>query len=95
MRKANGSLTKEESSRLESLVEKGLDVLGLDSEEDAEPVTQKIQGTHIADGSSSERPLEEEDGNRETLGVSEGHLFSLTENLPGVHTWTRYYGFFL
>ena len=67
----NGSLTKEESNRLESLVEKGLDVLGLDSEESAEPVTQKIQGTHIADGSSSERPLEVEDGNRETFKSSQ------------------------
>ena len=67
MRKANGSLTKEESNRLESLVEKSLDVLGLDPEEAAESVTQEIQGTRIADGSSSERPLVVEDGNRKTL----------------------------
>ena len=66
-RKVDGSLTKEESNRLESLVEKGLDILGLDSEEAAEPVTQEIQGTRIADGSSSERPLVVEDGNRKTL----------------------------
>ena len=66
MRKANGSLTKEESNRLESLVEKSLDVLGLDTEEAAESVTQEIQGTRIADGSSSERPLVVEDGNRKT-----------------------------
>ena len=66
MRKVNGSLTKEESNRLESLVEKGLDVLGLDSEEAAEPVTQKIQENKCAEGSSSACPLVVEDGNRKT-----------------------------
>ena len=60
------SLTKEESNRLESLVEKGLDVLGLDSEEAAEPVTQKIQENKCAEGSSSACPLVVEDGNRKT-----------------------------
>ena len=67
MRKVNGSLTKEESNRLESLVEKGLDVLGLDSEEAAEPVTQEIQENKCAEGSSSACPLVVEDGNRKTL----------------------------
>ena len=67
MRKVNGSLTKEESNRLESLVEKGLDVLGLDSEEAAEPVTQEIQENKCTEGSSSACPLVVEDGNRKTL----------------------------
>ena len=66
-RKVDGSLTKEESNRLESLVEKGLDILGLDSEEAAESVTQEIQENKCAEGSSSACPLVVEDGNRKTL----------------------------
>ena len=61
-----GSLTEEESNRLESLLEMGLDVLALRPKDAAEPVTQKIQETHLADGSSSKCPLEVEDGNRQT-----------------------------
>ena len=67
VRKENGSLTNEESNRFESLVEKSLDVLALGSEDAAEPVTQEIQETHVADGSSSARPLVVEDENRQTL----------------------------
>ena len=74
MRKVNGSLTKEESNRLESLVEKGLDVLGLDSEEAAEPVTQEIQENKCAEGSSSACPLVVEDGNRKTSMLSSPHF---------------------
>ena len=36
------------------------------AEDAAEPVTQEVQDTHIADGSSSKRPLEVGDGNRGT-----------------------------
>ena len=64
------SLTKEECDRLESFVESGLDVLALTTSEDAaEPATQEVQETHPADGSSSTRSLEVEDGNRETFMI--------------------------
>ena len=65
---------KEEFNRLESFVEMALDVLvvlALTSEDAAEPVTQEVQETHPADGSSSKRPLEVEDGNRETFKSSQ------------------------
>ena len=67
VRQEDGSLPKEECNRLESFVEKALDVLALTSEDAADPVTQEVQETHLADGSSSKRPLEVEDGNRQTL----------------------------
>ena len=57
VKKENGSLTDEESNRFESLLEKGLDVLALGSDDDAEPVTQKTSETYVADGSSSASPL--------------------------------------
>ena len=62
----NSNEPMNESNRLESLVEMGLDVLALRPKDAAEPVTQKIQETHLADGSSSKCPLEVEDGNRQT-----------------------------
>ena len=65
------ALPKEECNRLESLEEKLLDVLALTSEDGTEPVTQEIQETHLADGSSSKHPLEVEDGNRETFKSSQ------------------------
>ena len=74
VKKENGSLTDEESNRFESLVEKGLDVLALGSDDDAEPVTQKTSETYVADGSSSASPLVVEDENRQT-SMPRGHCF--------------------
>ena len=57
------TLTQEERDLLASLVERGLDILDLPSDGDAEsaPPTE----TRPADGSSSKSPLDMEDGNRE------------------------------
>ena len=67
VRKEGGTLPEEECNRFESLVEKALGIVALTSEDAANPVTQEVQETHLANGSSSESPLEVEDGNRETL----------------------------
>ena len=48
--------------------------MALTSDDAANPVTQEVQETHLANGSSSESPLEVEDGNRETSMVA-GHEF--------------------
>lgn len=63
MQKGQRPLTQEERDLLASLVERGLDILDLMSEGDAESAPP--QETRPADGSSSESPLDMEDGNRE------------------------------
>ena len=67
VRKEEGSITKEECDLLESLVERGLDILDFTSEGAVESATQEVQETCRANGSSSARPLVVEDENRETL----------------------------
>ena len=63
MQKEKRPLTQEERDQLAGLVERGLDILDLTSDGDAEsaPPTE----TRPADGSSSKSPLDMEDGNRE------------------------------
>ena len=56
----------EESNRFESLVERALNIVALTSDDAENPVTQEVHETHLADGSSSDRPLEVGDGNHET-----------------------------
>ena len=86
VKKENGSLTDEESNRFESLVEKGLDVLALGSDDDAEPVTQETPETYVTDGSSSASPLVVEDENRQTLMIFP-FLKSLTIFLTSSWDW--------
>ena len=59
------TLTQEERDLLASLVERGLDILDLMSEGDAESAPP--QETRPADGSSSKSPLDMEDENRNIL----------------------------
>ena len=62
MQKEKRPLTQEERDQLAGLVERGLDILDLMSEGDAESAPP--QETRRADGSSSACPLDMEDGNR-------------------------------
>ena len=63
MRKGKRPLTQEERDQLAGLVERGLDILDIMSEGDAESAPP--QETRPADGSSSKYPLDMEGGNRE------------------------------
>ena len=73
VRQEEGLLSQKDYNRLASLVESLLDVI---AEADTGPAkqevqeTQEVQATRPADGSSSESPLDMEDGNRENSMAS-------------------------
>ena len=72
-------LSQEERDLLASLVERGLDILDLMPEGDAESAPP--QETRPADGSSSKSPLDMEGGNREN-------------STPGAHHWADFLSVF-
>ena len=88
MRKGKRPLTQEERDQLAGLVERGLDILDLMSEGDAESAPP--QETRPADGSSSERPLDMEDGNRKTsTQIREFSWSGVFGSVPFSSHWQR------